>query len=353
MKLVKIKMMSAAVLIAAIVNVSMAQPTTKPVEPVPDPVAQRVESLRQRFITAVKSSDWNTALDVGMAIHEIHPDEGDAAYNIARVFALLNDVDHAFEWLQKAAESGFSSSEMVREDEKFTILRGDPRFEQTLNLIDTTRQSQFETIKATYDDQQLLTILPPGYKDTTTGPLVIALHGVGADPRDIMGAWMNTTMYSGCILVTPHGPRKYKNGYAWRYPDESQWVVLHALDRAIEEENIETSKILVAGFSQGATVAFNVALANPQLIRGVVCSSGQYDLTHIKAPLDLEKEAWPKFFLMCGSEDVRKMSAQAARDKLRRLGFSVVYKEYAGVGHSLPEAYDAELQQGYQFIMGD
>ena len=50
-------------------------------------------------------------------------------YNIACAYALMNKVDDAFTWLDKAMEAGYSNTESLKTDEDIAMLRQDARFE--------------------------------------------------------------------------------------------------------------------------------------------------------------------------------------------------------------------------------
>jgi tetratricopeptide (TPR) repeat protein len=53
-----------------------------------------------------------------------------AAYNIACGYAMLNQKDEAFEWLDRAFKAGFDSDGMFRGDQDLDNLRSDPRFQR-------------------------------------------------------------------------------------------------------------------------------------------------------------------------------------------------------------------------------
>jgi tetratricopeptide (TPR) repeat protein len=59
---------------------------------------------------------------------EARPQDSGAAYNLARVYASLDMIDEAFEWLGKALKLGFDNIEFVREDPVLLGLKKDPRF---------------------------------------------------------------------------------------------------------------------------------------------------------------------------------------------------------------------------------
>lgn len=56
-----------------------------------------------------------------------------AAYNIACAYSMLNQVDNAFAWLNRAVEAGFDSYGTISSDRDLDNLRSDPRFKPFLD----------------------------------------------------------------------------------------------------------------------------------------------------------------------------------------------------------------------------
>jgi tetratricopeptide (TPR) repeat protein len=59
-------------------------------------------------------------------------------YNIAVVYAGLNDKDQAFEWLQKAYEARCFEMTLLKVETVFDNLRSDPRFKDLLKEMNLT-----------------------------------------------------------------------------------------------------------------------------------------------------------------------------------------------------------------------
>jgi Flp pilus assembly protein TadD len=59
----------------------------------------------------------------------------DIAYAVASVYALENDKDTAFEWLQKSVALGNENKTSFEGDPNLTGLRDDPRFAEMIKRI--------------------------------------------------------------------------------------------------------------------------------------------------------------------------------------------------------------------------
>ena len=69
---------------------------------------------------------------------EIDPDDPIVQYNVACNLATLGEVDDAIGYLAKVIDAGTISAAWICNDEDLANLRGDPRFEELLQKLDTT-----------------------------------------------------------------------------------------------------------------------------------------------------------------------------------------------------------------------
>lgn len=60
----------------------------------------------------------------------------EAMYALAHSYALMNDKDHAFEWLNKAVEANLPQPQQIKLDRNLENLRADPRFANLLELVE-------------------------------------------------------------------------------------------------------------------------------------------------------------------------------------------------------------------------
>ncbi|MGD9947881.1 MAG: alpha/beta hydrolase [Desulfobulbus sp.] len=139
-------------------------------------------------------------------------------------------------------------------------------------------------------------LLPAIEQETRPNPdaTVIWLHGLGADGNDFapIVPELNLPPELGIRFIFPHAPSipvTVNNGYvmpAWfdilvmdidRQVDTDQ--LLHsatAIGRFIDRElerGIDSRRIVLAGFSQGGAVAYQVGLSYPQSLAGLIAMS--------------------------------------------------------------------------------
>ena len=206
-------------------------------------------------------------------------------------------------------------------------------------------------------------IVETGTKPSFT---IIWMHGLGADGHDfepLVPELIEAGMPS-LRFVFPHAPVRpvtLNNGYrmrAWydllaidrRAAEESDGI--HALAGAIGElikrENdsgIPTSRIAIAGFSQGGAMALHVATRAPEKLAGVIALSCYLPLARQFATERSNANLSTPMFIAHGQQDpvVPFQLGDDSRRVLEGTGFKVEWHEYA-MPHSLCEQEVADIR---------
>jgi phospholipase/carboxylesterase len=174
--------------------------------------------------------------------------------------------------------------------------------------------------------------VPAGYGGGTPAPLVVSLHGAGEDARDGLALLRAQADRAGIVLLSPASRE-----YTWdlvagrgRYgPDVA------AIDRALEQTfsryAIDPSRVAVAGYSDGASYALSLAVANGDLFTHVLAFSPGF----VAPP---GRVGSPRIFVSHGTRDgwlpIERCSRRIVPE-LERAGYEVRYREFEG-GHVVP-----------------
>ena len=188
---------------------------------------------------------------------------------------------------------------------------------------------------------------------------VIWMHGLGADGNDFVPIVRELDL-SGCPairFVFPHAetmPVTINNGYvmrAWydilgmdlvRREDEAGLRKSQKqIEQLISHENargIPTSRIILAGFSQGCAMTLQTGLRYPEKLAGLICLSGYLPLSTMIKDERSEANLHTPIFMAHGRGDpvVQISRAEASRDLLQELGHPIEWREYM-MPHSVCE----------------
>jgi phospholipase/carboxylesterase len=168
--------------------------------------------------------------------------------------------------------------------------------------------------------------LPPGQPV----PLLVALHGAGGDAQGGLSVLRTAAEQLGVVILAPAS-----RGSTWDAIRKGYGPDAAAIDRALEEVfsfvPVDPERIGVAGFSDGASYALGLGLANGELFRRVVAFSPGFVPRGPATGL-------PAVFVAHGTQDsVLPIDATSRRvvPALRRKGYEVAYREFEGP-HTVP-----------------
>ena len=186
-------------------------------------------------------------------------------------------------------------------------------------------------------------------------PLIVLLHGSGANEQDMIGLWHD--LPSDLVVISPRAPfGDSSGGFRWYRKtggasgqaadiEISRKIVGIIVDHSIERFHADPKRIFIAGFSQGAVMVYEVALREPDRFRGAAVLSGTLfpsATAHLPPRADLAREA---FFIGHGTADTRIpfASATAAHETLERLGVPTEFHAYPSMAHGTGAAEVADF----------
>lgn len=183
-------------------------------------------------------------------------------------------------------------------------------------------------------------------------PTVILLHGWGANAHDLLG--FAPYLHGGETLVLcPQGPVSLPigygvQGYGWfplvpgqpADPEEFRRGVeaLKAfVELALERYPVDRERLVAMGFSQGGTMAYALALRDPDLYAGVAALASWFPEPLAAAlPQHAEHEDFPVLILHGTRDDRLPVErARESRETLRPYGVAMTYREIEGMGHEI------------------
>lgn len=194
--------------------------------------------------------------------------------------------------------------------------------------------------------------VPSGAAESEPRPLVIVMHGRGADMRDLADIAPMLDR-GGYRFVFPNAPRPFEPypgmpfGRTWfeGWPpsresmDDSRAKLLRFVDEITERYPTPEGKLILSGFSQGGVMAFDAGFRTRRKLAGIVAMSGALFENEVPDPA-----SWPKvpILLVHGTVDdmIPVLVARRARRFLESHGVEPEYHEFAMGHHVTPESLD-------------
>lgn len=172
--------------------------------------------------------------------------------------------------------------------------------------------------------------VPASYRADRPAGIVVMLHGAGGAPRQSLALMRHHAASANLLIVAPKS-------------DDVTWDVIAggfgpdvaAIDRALaavfDRYAIDPARVAIGGFSDGASYALTVGLANGALFRAIIAFSPGFE----RAP---RRQGHPRIFISHGTADrVLPIARTSHRlvPALQRASYPVEYLEFTGP-HTVP-----------------
>lgn len=168
--------------------------------------------------------------------------------------------------------------------------------------------------------------VPP--KSEFQRPILLLLDPNGS-ADGIVGRWKQAAEKNGWFLASSP---KIQNGTA---DEDDIKVLLGLLEYMKSNFNIDSSRVILGGFSGGACGAYAHALGNPQIFRGAVVENG-----HMGPWRNLRERASGnlRFYLFARSQDFNAEPMRQLHIEMKEKGFGTQFVEIEGAHQPmLPE----------------
>jgi len=175
-----------------------------------------------------------------------------------------------------------------------------------------------------------LVLVPAGYDPARPAPLAVMLHGAGGDAVGGLAPFRALVDDHGVVVLAPESRGRTWDVLLGGWGPDVELVDL-ALDHVFVRYPVDPTRVAVGGFSDGASYALGLGLANGDLFGHVVAFSPGFVP---RAPAQGD----PRVFVSHGiGDEVLPIDVCSRRiaPRLRQAGHEVDYREFTG-GHTVP-----------------
>lgn len=201
-----------------------------------------------------------------------------------------------------------------------------------------------------------LIVHPDGYDANRRYPMVIMLHGFGANMQDLAG--LSPVIHPrGYVYAFPNGPEALElapgyTGYSWTHPERrrdpeedarSREKLTGFFDETMAAYGVEPGNVVLGGFSQGGRLAYLCGLGMPDIFAGVFAlGAAVFDTAPLQGQLPPQRTQ--PVFVGHGEHDpqVSVEQARMMREFLESSGYQPEYHEYA-MGHEISRQLVGDL----------
>lgn len=337
-------------------------------------VASTPEQLEAKALAAMGEGDYGKASRLLEKILEQQPDHPRALYNLACCRSRLGELSLAAEHLEQAWRAGLRDPGLLRSDPDLEALRETRKGSTLINRL-ASEEERLMRLRGEprYFEAPVLgglrVVAPATMEEGRKYPLVIILHGHGANPENYAGLFERVDTSLEAIVCAPYGPYPIYQapvpGFSWyprpefyrevlargvvvedrarrreeietREQEVSESYVLAAIESVRARYPVDSNRIYVMGHSEGGVLAYGLALNNPAIIRGLIVVGARLRERHASEET-ISGAAGKLQVLICHSPEDTAMRfelAKAAHETLKAAGIRGELVAYAG-GHGI------------------
>jgi len=230
----------------------------------------------------------------------------------------------------------------LRGDSDLDSLQGNVEFERLVKL------SEEMHIQAEASAKPDLFVHQPEGKGPF--PLLIALSPRGGYPELDFRDW-KSALKLGWILALPQSSQLASPlSFVWDDREKALNEIVVHVKTLINKYAVDTNRIVVAGFSQGAARAIELVMSQKLKARGFIAVvPGQLDVA--------ELEGWAasgvgeaRGVLISGGKDPRYEMFIQIREMFERHQLPLLFENFPEMAHQIPNDFETILQKGLNFI---
>lgn len=184
-------------------------------------------------------------------------------------------------------------------------------------------------------------IVPEGYEAGTPLPLALMLHGAGGRAEYAVRSLRKQDLAMKMIILAVDSRRDTWDLMYGELGDDVEFID-DALDFTFSRYDVDPKHVAIGGFSDGASYAVTLGIANGDLFTHVMAFSPGY----MRPPQQVGR---PSIFVSHGLEDQILPIDRCSRrmvPALRKAGYRVQYREFDGP-HTVPEPVAREALQWF------
>ena len=185
--------------------------------------------------------------------------------------------------------------------------------------------------------------VPASYRADRPAGVLVMLHGAGGNPKQALALVNRDAVSANLLIVAPKSDDVTWDVIAGGFgPDVA--TIDRALAAVFDRYAVDPARVAVGGFSDGASYALTVGLANGALFHTILAFSPGFE----RAP---RRQGRPRIFISHGTDDrVLPIGSTSHRlvPALQRASYTLEYLEFSGAHTVPPEA----VCKGLAFLSG-
>src|SRR3989442_6220514 len=317
---------------------------------------------RDQIFDLYNDRKYREALAVAFQAKEKFPERhAKTSYWIGCLHCRLGESEEALQTLEKASKDGiWWPDQALLMEPDLELLQSRPEFKAIVG--ESQRLKQRALLRA---KPGVMVLTPRNFSPEERHPLIIALTQRVGHPGEFAEYW-NGARNQGFLLAVPHSSQPISSEeYCWDDPERSEHDVEWAYKQVRDKYNIDTAKVIVAGFSQGAALAVYLTLNRTFPCRGFIAAAVSDWVAPEDKPASQRERPSEAFASFIRAKDVRGLKGvvimgekDAFLPKIKMLLEGLVERGFKGkmdvvqdLGHEFPTDFENRLESATNFLL--
>lgn len=230
-------------------------------------------------------------------------------------------------------------------DPDLAALHGRPAFDA---LVEASRARQELEQANTRLEVEVVEAKSAGHN-----PLLMAFHMRGSSLAATLPYWRSATQLGVTVAVPQSSQLLGPGEYAWTDPERADKEALEAFRQVQSAYEVDRSRVVLGGASQGASLALRLALQEqPIPARGFVAVAGGGRAEALEPLFEGAAQRGVRGTLIIGERDPARAPVEELHEALSRAGLVVRLEVVPGLGHDYPGDFDGHMQTALRFVLG-
>ena len=268
--------------------------------------------------------------------------------------ARAGDNDLAIGLIREARDQGIWYGEtMMRQSPSWQPLQGLPEFEEL------TEEFKAQELAANASPLLLLSEPEGGYSPDDPCPVLLALHGNGANGRTAQLGWQPIVAQGWLLAAAQSSQAGMTDAYIWDNQEIALREIAGHYSTLRDGHDIDPSRVVIGGFSMGGETALRAALLGTIPVRGfILLGPGGPTIDAAKEWLPLISSAEGRSlrgYVFLGEQDdtVPHDEIRTIVSSLNDHGIPCELEMVPGIAHDYPEDFGVRLQRALAFILAE
>lgn len=315
-------------------------------------VPEDFSELQGRIFDLYRDGAHGDALDLVLESRSAFPERlGRLSFWAACLRSRLGQPDEAMDALRRAVQEGFWHAEMFGTDPDLEPLRAREDFHAVLVECERQREAAQATARP-----KLLVEVSPDYDPNEEYPLLLALHGRGGSAEDSVHHWIGA-LSLGLIVALPQSSLVMgAESFSWDDTERARTEIRVHYDTLLREYPVDARNVILAGYSQGGTLALSLALEGetiPARSFIVVAPSPLPQGEGLEADIERAARRGMRGLILTGERDPARKSTEGLHLMLRERGLRCDLWVEPGRGHEFPPNFDSKLTTAIRLALRD